>query len=182
MKYLILSMFFIFLSCAGLVIDTSPSAVASNDFTLAMKVCDGPLYSGIGVCRVTEGTPVSGEMHLILPPVSGRVKGGEIVVYMRSGQKSFAIPDNGIVIVQMVDLFGPKNWSKNDTSIGNVNASLRVKDDAGIEKIVQAEGQFWVRVTAPGYAPLPIDSGYVMWGTTCVVQYSSSGRSAVLCK
>jgi hypothetical protein len=181
MKFIVMSVLFV-ASCAGLVIDSSPTAVASNDFTLAMKVCDGPMLSGVGVCRVTEGTQVDGLMHLILPDVSGRVKGGEVIIYMRSSTKSYAIPANGVVIVPMEELFGKKAWAKSDTSIGNVVASVRLVDSTGIEKVVQAEGQFWVRVLSPGYAPMPIDSGYAMWGTVCKVQYGTSGRGAVDCK
>ncbi len=181
MKYTIMIFLVLLFGCGtSLIIDPSPQAYASGDLTLALKSCFGPLGSGFGVCRVKEGTQVTSSWQAVLPKLGGAVLGGELVVRVRDVTKTYALPDDGIVDVPLSDFFGPV-WKKDDTGIFNATAKLRVRNDQGLEVIVMAEGQFLVRVLAVGYDPLPIDSGFVAWGTHCRVTYSTAGRGAVSC-
>lgn len=168
--------------CSNLVVDPSPSAVASNDLTLAIKACDGPLYAGFGVCRVKEGTQIASAWNIVLPKVEGIISGGEVVVRLRDVVKTYGIPKDGIVTVPMTDLYGSKTWEKDDTSIANATAKIRVEQNDGLETVVQAEGQVLIRVLAKDYEPMPLDSGFATWKARCVVNYSSAGRSAVSCE
>lgn len=163
-----------------LIIDPSPGAYASGDLTLALKSCFGPLGSGFGVCRVKEGTSVSSSWQAVLPNLGDAVLGGELVVRIRDVTKTYPLPQDGIVDVPLADFFGPL-WRREDSGIFNATAKLRVRNEQGLEVIVLAEGQFLIRVLAVGYDVLPIDSGFVAWGSVCKVQYSSAGRGAVSC-
>jgi hypothetical protein len=167
--------------CSGLVIDPSAPAAASGDLTLALKACDGPLYSGFGVCRVKEGTEIDSSWQAVLPKLEGHLLGGELTVRLRDIVKSYPIPDGGIVNVPLRDLYGHGVWEKADTSIANATAKLRIKYDTGIEGELFIEGQILIRVLAEGYDPIAIDSGFHAWGRKCSVQYSTSGRGAVKC-
>jgi len=167
-------------SCAHYVADPFPSAIGSNDLTLVIRGCDGPISSGIGICRPTAGTAVNASWQAILPNAPGIIYDGQLSVQANGITKTYGITGS-VVDVPLVDFFGP-TWQIGDNVIMNATATMKVMPPTGIQTILQVEGQVFVRTLDPKYQSMPIDSGYQSWEGVCIVQYSSSGRSAVSCK
>lgn len=171
-------------SCShAIIVDTSPSAYASGDYTLVGSACEAVPGSGVDSCRVTQGTQIASAWTLVVPKpgsASG-VTGGTVDVYYRDLHKSYPVTDWTLQI-PWADFFGASTW---DSSMdGEVMALLTLNwtDENGIHKVTEARGLAILIVTAPGYSRIAIDSGTAAWGTKCKVEVSTAGRSAVKCQ
>lgn len=175
--------------CVGLagcktVFDISPEAYASNDFTLVGALSEGPCKSlpvgGVDVCRVKEGSPRESIWRLILPEGLGTT-GGQITVYYKDYSKVY--PIHGTVTeIPFSDLIGAGEWKEGDSDVATALAEVRYRDTEGVERVAKAEGMAIIVVLKAGYDPMPMDSGQENWGLNCRVQYSTAGRSALVCK
>lgn len=173
-----------FVACSSTVIvDPSVSAFASDDYTLVGSACQAVPGGGVDSCLVTSGTTMSSAWTLVVPKPkdAAGVTGGTVDVYYKDLHKSYAVTDWTLQI-SWADFFSATVW---DSSMdGEVMALLTLNwtDNAGINQVLSARGLAVVVVTPPGYSRIPIDSGQQAWGTTCKVQYSTAGRSAVSCQ
>lgn len=168
--------------CAGLIVDPSISAVEAGDATLAMSACEATPAGGMDICRVTEGTTIQSSWKLIIP--TGRqVVGWEVDAYYRDVAQAVHVEGKAPVIeIPWADFFKSKTWDKSMNGEVQALVSVTFKEATGLTQIVKFIGFAKIRVLSPGYSRLPIDSGAVAWKTTCKVQYSTKGRSAVECK
>lgn len=165
--------------CSGVSIDPGPDALASNAVTLAVSSCDGYIMSGLGKCTAVEGSPIQSVWRVIVP-IQGDLLTGELAVKFRDIIKTYAIRTQ-VVEVPWKDFFTGPNWSLSDSGVATATATIRWKDPTGLEKIVQAKGHVFLSVEARDYVGMPIDSGFQAWETTCRIQYSVKGRSAIQC-
>ena len=164
-----------------LTLDPSISAVEANDLTLAVSACEGAPGRGVDVCRVKESQKIDQVWRLVVPVDHNTFLDGELTVYFHGASKSYAI-QNALVEVKWDDLIGSSVWTRDMDGEALALAQIRWKTPAGITEVWKARGIAKVIVTKEGYDPLPMDSGFSAWATTCKVQYSTAGRSAVSCK
>lgn len=165
--------------CKTITLDPSISAAEANDLTLIASSCEALPSRGADICRVKEGTPVSSGWRIIIP-VHENLLGGELTVYYKDFSRSYAI-GGPIIEVPWIDLVRDPLWKASHDDVALALAQVRYKDEQGIEKIVRARGIAILSVLAQGYDPMPIDSGFAAFGTTCKIQYSTAGRSALKC-
>lgn len=180
----LLALLFLILICGcktTSVIDPSPEATASGDLTLLLSACENIPARGMDLCRVKEGATIASVWRLILPIDQKTFIGGEIDVYFKDKSYTQAIT-GPLVEIPWRTLSGQDKWTTDLDGEAEALALIRFKDANGIEQIWRARGIAKVIVTKVGYDPLPIDSGFVAWGTDCKFQYSTAGRSAVSCK
>lgn len=170
--------FFVF-ACAPLALDPSMGAVAAGDYTLAASVCSAAPGRGVDICRVKAGAPIDGTWDIIVPSARS-IKGGEINVQYRDVTKSYGITGT-VVKIPLQDLFGHPNWFASDSGTGVAFAKIIYNSSTG-EDVINARGFVFFVVTDESYDPLPIDSAYATFPTTCKIAYSTAGRSAVSCK
>jgi hypothetical protein len=171
-------------SCVStLTIDASTDAFASNDLTL-VNSCQAAPSGGFDSCRFTVGDSVNGSWTLIAPKpqTALQVTGGTIDLYYRDLHKSYPVTDWATSIL-FSDFFGISKWT-NAYDEGVVEALLTLNwiDNEKVNRITKYRGVALLLVTAAGYDRMPIDSGNQAWGTSCDVQYSTAGRSAVKCQ
>lgn len=167
------------MACAStVVVDRSPQAIESGDYTLAMSACSAMPGLGADVCHVKEGQNIDASWRLIMP---NGTKGGQIDVYYRDISKSYPILST-IVEVPLKDLIGSDVWKRDYDGEMLALAQVRYIDPQGIEQVARARGMLFLIVTAVGYDPLAIDSGFAATKTRCDIYYSTAGRSAMSCK
>lgn len=168
-------------ACSHMVIDKSPDAFASGDFTL-ISACSAVPSGGLDACYGTEGTKISSAWNMILPKRKGTVLGTDVDVYYRDIHKAYS--STGMVLtIPWADFFGTDTWSsKAHDGVAMALAKVRWKDENGLERVLLFRGYAKLIITRPGYARMPIDSGFHAFGATCKIQYSTAGRSAVSCK
>lgn len=167
-------------ACAHLVIDKSPDAFASGDYTL-VSACSAVPSGGLDACYGTEGTKISSAWNMVLPKKSGTVLGTDIDVYYRDIHKAYSA--SGMVLtIPWADFFGTDTWGPQHDGVAMALAKVRWQDENGLEKVLLFRGYAKLIITKPGYARMPIDSGFAAFGATCKIQYSTAGRSAVSCK
>jgi hypothetical protein len=162
------------------VTDPSIESIRALDVTVVMSACEAMPGRGADICRVNEGAVIDSSWKIIIPEAK-RIDGGEINVFFKDIQKSYAITDS-VVVIPWRDLIGSNTWSVDHAGIAQALAVVRYKDDQGIIKQVRAKGMALLVVMKDGYSPMPIDSGFSAVETRCRIQYSSSGRSAIECK
>lgn len=167
--------------CSGLPKDLSMPAVEAGDYTLATSACLAAPGGGMDVCMVVEGTEISSEWVLIVPAKFSSVLSGEVNVFMRDIQRSY--PANEKVIrIPWKDFFASSKWDTSMDGEALALVSIRYKDAQGIEETALFRGIAKLVVTKQGYARMPIDSGVAAWQTSCKIQYSTAGRSAISCQ
>jgi len=178
------------LSACKTQFDLSPAAYAAGDWTLVGALSDGPCKSlpvgGADLCRFKDGAGVESILRLFIPNTKGLSRenkiSGEAVVYYRDFSKAYPIPaDAKTLDIDLKDFVGP-TWEKTDGDVMTTLATLKFTDSESVERTVQAEHVAQLIVLSKDYDPLPLDSGSQNWGTTCEIQYSTSGRSVVSCK
>lgn len=168
--------------CMGkAILDPSIQAVEANDLTLMISACEAVPSRGMDLCRVKEGAPIASSWKLVLPVGKNVFLGGEVVVYFKDISKTYPVQANPVVEIPWSDLLGDTVWKPEHDGMALAMATIRWKTPEGIEEIWKARGFAKVVVTKPGYDPLPMDSGFVTWGTTCDIAYSTAGRSAIRC-
>lgn len=172
------------LSACKTVFDMSPEAYASGDFTLVGTLAGGPCKAlptgGVDVCRVKEGSMRESVWRLILP--DGRaVHSGQITVYYKDFSKVYPVTGT-VTEIPFSDLLGAGKWEEKDSDVATALAEIRYSDSEGVERTAKAEGMAIIVVLKSGYDPMPMDSGQENWGVNCQVQYSTAGRSALVCK
>lgn len=171
----------IIMGCETMVIDPSMNAVEAGDYTLALSACEGVPGRGMDICRVKEGQKIFSVWRMVVPvDMNHNFLGGEVVVYFRDISKTYAI-QNAVIEIPWRDFFSQDTWAENMDGEFLALAALRYKDASGVEKILKGRGIAKIVVTKPGYDPLPLDSGFGAWNTTCKIQYSTAGRSAIKC-
>lgn len=180
MKKLGLVLALLFMGCRQFVLDPSPEAVAAQDLTLIISACENVPARGMDICRVKENAKIQSSWRLVLP-VGGNFIGGELVVYYKDQSFTTAINEK-VVEIPWSQLVKRDVWHLDDDGEALALATIRYKDDQGIEKIWKARGIAKLIVTKESYDPMPIDSEFYTWGTTCKIQYSTAGRSAIECK
>ena len=164
----------------GLVIDPSIPAVEAGDETLISSLCEAVPNGGMDVCHVKEGTAIQTGWKLVVPD-GFRVDGGEVDVYYRDIHKQYGVTKN-VINIPFRDFFGSTTWGPQHDGEALALVLIRYRTDQGIQEIMKFRGIAKIVVTKPGYDRMPIDSGFAAWGTTCKVQYSTAGRSALKCK
>lgn len=169
------------LGCSALVLDTSTDAIGAGDYTLALSACGAVPGGGMDICRVTSGTTIASNWNLVIP-TSGKITGGSVDVYYRDIHKSYPIGKDSVLAISWSDFFGTTTWTA--AQDGEAEALLAVSwtDQNGVSQQTNFRGIAKIVVTAPGYATLPIDSGFQAFATDCKIQYSTAGRGAVSCK
>lgn len=179
-----------FIGCSGsLKMDRSADAFTAGDLTLVSSCVSTPgvnmsMASGVDSCRFTNGDTVSGKWILIapVPKVSQKVTGGTVDVYFKDLHKSYPITDWTIPI-DFATFLGIGKWSKDfDEGVLEALVTLNWVDNQGLQQVTRFRGIAVILVNDSGYERLPIDSGNEAWGTTCKIQYTPAGRSAILCK
>jgi hypothetical protein len=113
-------------------------------------------------------------------PISGSVT-GEVDVYYRDLHKTYAI-GRSILEIPWRDFFGQDKWTSDLDGEALALDIVRWVDSAGIVRETKYRGIAKIVVTKPGYERMPMDSGQHQWQTTCRIQYSTSGRSALKCQ
>lgn len=171
------------LGCRGAraVLDPSMSAVDANDLTLSISACEAVPGRGMDICRVKEGASIASVWRLIVPVGKNSFISGELTAYYRDVTRSYALT-KPLVEIPWKDFFQEDTWHREDDGEVLALAKIRWKTPDGIEEVWTARGIAKIVVTKAGYDPIPLDSGFLSWGTTCKVQYSTAGRSAVSCK
>lgn len=166
--------------CAHLVMDPSVSAVEAGDYTLATSACEAVPGRGMDVCHVREGSRIESKWTLVVP--SGRgVLGGEVNVYYRDIQRSYAVT-GPVLEIPWKEFFGKENWDRSMDGEALALVTVRLQTPEGDEVMANYRGIAKLVVTKQGYDRLPIDSGYARVKLNCKVQYSSAGRGAVECR
>lgn len=181
MEYLLtLTTIFLFgWACTSIVVDPSPNAVASNDYTLAMSICHAAPGLGVDVCRAKEGSPISSEWVVALPDGHN---GGQAVVQYRDVTLSYGIENGQTQLnIPLKDLMGHATWSKDDSGTSVLFVNLLFDGGTGT-MTSKARGFAFFIITSNDYDPLPINSPYGVGQVDCKIQYSTSGRSAIDCK
>lgn len=166
---------------SDLKIDPSMSAVEANDLTLVGSACEGAPGRGMDICRVKEGQAVSSSWRIVVP-VDGRVfLDGELTVYFHGVSKTYPIT-SPLIEIPWSDLVPGPFWTRDVDGEAMALAQIRWKTPAGLIEVWKARGIAKLIVTKEGYDSLPLDSGFSAWGTTCKIQYSTAGRSAIKCQ
>lgn len=181
-KLALLAGIFSLVACShGFVFDPSIEAVEAGDFTLPSSLCSAVPNGGMDVCHVSEGTAITSDWRLILPTGRG-VSEGEVSVYYRDIEKTYAITGTTVTI-PFRDFFGDHTWSgsRHDGELLAL-AFVRYKLPDGTIELLKFRGIAKIVVTKAGYDRMPIDSGFSNWTKNCKIQYSTSGRTAVQCK
>lgn len=160
-------------------VDLSIKAVEAGDLTLIHSACESVPGRGVDVCRVKEGQPIEASWILIIPE-GRRILGGEIKVFWKDIVKSYAVAGS-VVTIPWKDIIGQEVWDMEHRSQALALGEIRYKTNEGLEETVAVRGQAVILVLKDGYSPLPIDSGLAAFSTTCKVEYSTSGRSAIKC-
>lgn len=170
--------------CSGpVVIDRSSDAFAAGDLSL-LHACQASPGRGVDSCQFTVGDTVSSHWTLIAPKPKNAVgvDGGEADIYFHDIHKSYPIKD-WTIDIPWADFLGITKWTADfDETVAEALLTLEWTDNQGIKQITKFRGIAVLIVTAQGFDRMPIDSGQAAWGTTCKVQYSTAGRSAVSCK
>lgn len=171
------------LGCRGskLVLDPSIQAVEAGDFTLMISGCEAVPGRGMDICRVKEGQPIQSVWRLVVPIQKNTFLAGELSVYYRDISKTYPLI-TPVVEIPWKDFFREDVWNRDMDGEALALAKIRWKTPTGIEEIWTARGLAKLVVTKEGYDPLPMDSGFVAWGTQCKIVYSTAGRSAIQCK
>ena len=160
--------------------DPSMPAIMANDLTIMTSSCEAMPGRGADICRVTEGAPISSSWKIVLPSDS-RLNGGEINVYYKDITRSYPINDV-VTHIAWRDLIGHDVWEASDSSQALALASIRYKDNEGIETVVRGKGLAIIQVLKQGYSVMPLDSGFEAFQTRCDISYSTAGRSALSCR
>jgi len=172
-----------FIACAELVIDPSMDAVQAGDFTLAMSACENVPGGGMDICRVKEGTAIESSWKLVVPAKFKGFAGGEVEIYYKDTQLSFAITgESNLIEIPWKEVMKSGTWTKAMRGTALALVLIRYKDAQGVERIQKFRGEARLLVTEPTYDRLPIDSGFEAFKTTCKVAYSTAGRGALSCK
>lgn len=168
--------------CMGkAILDPSIQAVEANDLTLMVSACEAVPGRGMDLCRVKEGQPIASSWNLVLPLDKNIFISGELTVYFKDISRTYPIKQS-VVEIPWKDILGDTTWKPEHDGEAMALAQIRWKTPEGVEEIWRARGLAKIIVTKPGYDPLPMDSGFVTWGTKCEIQYSTAGRSAIKCK
>lgn len=160
-------------------VDPSIQAALAHDYTLPLSAgCETLPGRGMDICRVVEGAQVAEEITVVIPKV--KAVSGELRVRYKGVVKSYAITET-ITRIPWKDLLGHSNYEREDEGPASLIGSLRLKMDDG-ERFTDLLGYAYLVVLGPGYSPMPIDSDSAAFGTTCRIQVSTSGRSALECE
>lgn len=167
-------------SCTTMKKDSSPKAVASNDMTLVHSACSSAPSQGLDICRVVQGAAITQSWIMILPVKRG-LRSGEIRVRYKDSLRTFPInPDTAVFILPWREIIGHDEWALEDEAPAQALAKLEFEDFPGLT-YVDIMGVAFVVVLKRGYSPMPIDSGAEYFTTDCKIEYSTAGRSAILC-
>lgn len=175
--------FLLLTGCKTFVVDTSPEAIASGDFTL-INSCQIIPAGGLDICRVIEGSAIESSW-VIMVPSAKEVLDGEIIIRYKDVSKSYSVSGGQEQVeIPFKDIVRAQAWSRDH--FGDVLAlgHLRFKDSNGTIRVVGAMGMAKIVVLKPGYSPLPLNSSFGIWEREfkCTTEYSTSGRSQVECK
>lgn len=172
-------------SCSGtLVIDASIPAVEAGDYTLAGSACDGHIGDGFSVCRVKQDTRIDSVWSMVVPPVGGRILGVEVDIFYRDlPNPTHMSTKDAVVTVAWKDILHATTWTQDLAGEAEALVDVKYQTDTGLTETAKFKSGAKILVLAPGYERMPMDStAAVGWETTCKVQYSTAGRSAVSCK
>jgi hypothetical protein len=168
--------------CVGkTIVDPSIPAVEANDYTLMISACENVPARGLDICRVKAGQKIESVWRIIVPVDDRAFLGGEITVYYKDISRSYSVTQS-IVEIPWKDFIGEASWSESHGGVALALAQIRYRTPEGIEQLWWARGEALLVVLKPGYDPMPVDSGFSTWGTTCRIEYSTAGRSAISCK
>lgn len=159
--------------CSTVSPDTSPSAISSGDISLVQTACSPVPTKGMDVCRFHDGDPVNSQWT-IYTPWNGDAVSGEVRV--KFGDKVLTLPiDDFIVNLDWKQLMGD-SWAPNKAGLVQALATVKFKD-----KVVQALGYAFIVILKPGFDPIPMSSYGAVTTSTCTIEYTTAGRSRVLC-
>lgn len=167
-------------SCTSFRKDSSPKAIDSGDKTLVHSACSSAPSQGLDICRVVQGAAISQSWIMILPVRKG-LRSGEVRVRYKDQLKTYAInPDTAVFILPWREIIGHDVWELSDEAPAQALAKLEYENFPGLT-FVDIMGVAFVVVLKRGYSPMPIDSGAEYFTTDCKIEYSTAGRSAILC-
>lgn len=164
--------------CKAVPIDPSIPAAQAGDLTMVFAACGAVPSRGLDICRVVEKGEAAEVMRIVMPK-DKRVT-GEIRVRYKGVVKSYPVTGS-VVQIPLRDVIGKERYEREDQGIIQMTGSLRAELPDGV-RFTDVLGYAFLVVLGEGYTPMPIDSGNAAWGSTCRVQYSTAGRSALECK
>lgn len=174
-----------FYACASTapVEDPSRDAALEGDLTLVGSACTQAPGQGFDVCRVAEGTKVSGDWLLVIPQ-GATTLGGELHAIFKDTDKTYAIaPGSKTFSLPWRDFFSESaTWTQGMNGSVMALLTLQWKDGQGVVQTSGFRGLAYVNVLKAGYSRLPIGSSLSAWKTNCQIEYTTAGRSAVKCK
>lgn len=174
MKRVILTgLLMVAVGCSTLSPDTSPPAISSGDYSLIQTACSPVPAKGFDVCRVHDGDPVTSNWTLYVPWNADSVS-GEARIRFGDRTLTYKIVDFSVEI-PWKDVIG-ETWNK--SSAGLVQALVTVKSKTSI---TQALGYAFIVILKPGYDPTPTDSRSDILYKQCSIEYTTAGRSRILC-
>ena len=167
--------------CKSIQIDPSTNALASGDLTLFVGASNALPGQGGDIYRVAEGSAISGTILLVLPN-RANVTSGEISVMKADGTEKPYSWTGASIEIPWTDQFDHPIFEHGDGQLLKVTGTVTWSDLSGHGGLTSVEGLILLVVLAPGYNPMPIDSGVNAWQTSCTYQFSTAGRTAVSCK
>jgi hypothetical protein len=123
------------------------------------------------ICRVHQDDPVSSVWTLYVPWTDDAVSGEARIKF---GDKTLTYPVTDFTVqIPWEEIVGDV-W----TTPGLVQALVTVTTKT---RVVQALGYAFIVILKPGYDPTPISSLGAITMKTCTIEYTTAGRSRVIC-
>lgn len=155
-------------------------AIEAGDKTLIHSACHAGPTVGYDICKVREGRLIR-EKWVLIVPYDSRVEYGGIRIRWKDTIKTYPVK-SPLVIIPFKDIIGETRWKKEHEAPLQAQVGLKVRDSNGETVWVDLLGYAFLIVLTESYHPLFIDSGNQFFETTCKIQYSTAGRSAITCK
>lgn len=135
------------------------------------------------ICRLMAGAPITGAWILVIPH-GHTTLAGQLTVYYQDQQKTYAVPVGASTLTIPWADFLPdhKIWTQDLGGIAMALLTLQYKDGNGVIETAKFRGMAYLEILPPGYTRLPIGAQETAWKTTCQIEYTTAGRSAISCK
>ena len=165
-------------ACVAPKQDPAPQASVSGDPTLYVSAESETLPGrGADILRVQAGSPVQQSALVVLPDHS-QISSGTVDVEVAGVHKGYTWSGTTLTFAWS-DFFGP-TWVQGSSTVAKITGSIEYTKPVGTG-FFDIEGFVFIVVYDTGYTPLPVDSGYEAWTSSCQVQMTTSGRTALKC-
>jgi hypothetical protein len=169
--------------CAsGVLVDTSKQSAQSGDLTLITNAgCSAMPGQGADICRFVEGSPIASAWTFVLP-TSKYLLSANLRIRYRDRVIPVSAPNGGPIVIKWADIVGHSTWLASDDGLAQVTGTLQFKSPNSTAEYTDVLGIALLVILAPGYTPMPIDSGHQATSNVCTIEYSTAGRSAISCR